>query len=220
MQVLKDSTTVPMILVGNKIDLKDDRKVSPEEARAFAASLKAGYMEISVKGNINGTLPFDEIVRRIRVRQRADAAAAAQPPMSIPVSVGGPTGVAGPHHTHHSNEGCGRLTFPANFYAFSDHDVQTPGHVCVPVQLAVGRLCFAYCKGLAVRAFSWRAEHCALHCVFAFLDRRHHHRRRDQGDHAKVFHLCRGPHRVDLLPCCYHLLHGSRLQVRTLGAPY
>ncbi|MHA1145334.1 MAG: Rab family GTPase [Candidatus Helarchaeota archaeon] len=44
---------IPCILVGNKIDLENERKVSSEEGKALAEKLDIPWMEISVKDNIN-----------------------------------------------------------------------------------------------------------------------------------------------------------------------
>lgn len=46
------SESVPVIILGNKIDLTDRRKVSPEEAADFAKELGAVYIETSAKNNV------------------------------------------------------------------------------------------------------------------------------------------------------------------------
>ena len=50
------------IVVGNKIDIEKDRKVSQEDAKNFADSLKALYFETSVKKNINVQEIFQSII--------------------------------------------------------------------------------------------------------------------------------------------------------------
>ena len=44
---------VPVVIVGNKLDLEDERKVSTEEGRAFAQSIKASFIETSAKTGTN-----------------------------------------------------------------------------------------------------------------------------------------------------------------------
>jgi small GTP-binding protein len=44
---------IPLILIGNKIDLEDARKVSTEEGRALAQKLKCTFMETSAKTGAN-----------------------------------------------------------------------------------------------------------------------------------------------------------------------
>ena len=48
----KSDKNVHMILVGNKIDLEENRKVSKEEGKILADKLKMGFFEVSAK---NGT---------------------------------------------------------------------------------------------------------------------------------------------------------------------
>lgn len=55
-----------MILVGNKSDLKADRKVTEAEATKKAQSLKVEYVESSAKVRENVDLAFHELVRSIR----------------------------------------------------------------------------------------------------------------------------------------------------------
>jgi GTPase SAR1 family protein len=61
-------------IVGNKCDLPD-RKVNPEEAREFAASIKnastnteAFYVETSAKNNVCVTDVFNEVAKRVPKR--------------------------------------------------------------------------------------------------------------------------------------------------------
>eukprot|EP00466_Bigelowiella_natans_P013905 jgi/Bigna1/41164/e_gw1.50.74.1 len=62
----KDSRTVPMVLVGNKCDLVQDRIVSEKEANALAKEFGCRYLETSAKEDINCKEPFHHIVRIIR----------------------------------------------------------------------------------------------------------------------------------------------------------
>ena len=52
---------VPRVLVGNKIDLEDDRQVSKEEADAIANQYGINYYETSAKANIGLQATFEDI---------------------------------------------------------------------------------------------------------------------------------------------------------------
>lgn len=43
----KDISNFPIIIIGNKLDLKDERKVSREEAQKFADKYRIPYFEVS-----------------------------------------------------------------------------------------------------------------------------------------------------------------------------
>jgi len=49
----KDLKDIPFVLIGNKIDLEDERQVSTEEGRNKANKLKSSFIETSAKENIN-----------------------------------------------------------------------------------------------------------------------------------------------------------------------
>ncbi|ODV85912.1 hypothetical protein CANARDRAFT_185919, partial [[Candida] arabinofermentans NRRL YB-2248] len=55
----------PMILVGNKCDLIDERQVSKEEAIDLASRLDCAYIETSAKDAINITQAFHDLVKII-----------------------------------------------------------------------------------------------------------------------------------------------------------
>jgi GTPase SAR1 family protein len=52
---------MPMIIVGNKLDLEQDRQVETEEAARFAELCGALYMEISAKSQENVDNLFNTI---------------------------------------------------------------------------------------------------------------------------------------------------------------
>ena len=52
-EIKEASPTISLILVGNKIDLVDDRQVTTEEGQAFAQKLGLTYIETSAKDGIN-----------------------------------------------------------------------------------------------------------------------------------------------------------------------
>ena len=56
-----DYGQVPMILVGNKIDLPDQRIISTDQAEELAKMFKISYIETSAKNNINVNLVFKEV---------------------------------------------------------------------------------------------------------------------------------------------------------------
>jgi GTPase SAR1 family protein len=54
----------PLILVGNKKDLADERQVGVEETDVVSAELGCGYVETSAKDNTNIDQVFGEILAR------------------------------------------------------------------------------------------------------------------------------------------------------------
>jgi GTPase KRas protein len=56
----------PVVLVGNKCDLEDDRQVQKAQAQSIADKYKWTWIEASAKNKINVTETFQEIVRCIR----------------------------------------------------------------------------------------------------------------------------------------------------------
>ena len=62
----KDVDHVPMVLVGNKIDLVTDRQITKEEGVALAKSFGCPFFEASAMARINVEECFMELVRSIR----------------------------------------------------------------------------------------------------------------------------------------------------------
>lgn len=58
---------VSIILIGTKLDLEKDRKITYEEAKKYADELKINYYEVSSKDNINIENIFIDIVRQIKI---------------------------------------------------------------------------------------------------------------------------------------------------------
>ena len=55
-------TGIPIILVGNKCDLEEDRQVEMSDAQAIADEFKVPYFEVSARNNTNIGNVFDEII--------------------------------------------------------------------------------------------------------------------------------------------------------------
>jgi len=63
---VKDSDRVPMVLVGNKCDLENQRQVSTKEGRDLAIEFNCPFVETSAKLRTNVENCFFEAVREIR----------------------------------------------------------------------------------------------------------------------------------------------------------
>jgi len=65
-QRVKDVDRFPLILIGNKCDLNDERQVTTEEGQNLAQSFGCPFLETSAKTPINVDLAFQDIIREIR----------------------------------------------------------------------------------------------------------------------------------------------------------
>jgi len=76
-QILRvhDNRPMPFILVGNKADCEDQRKVSKAEAEARAAQWDVPYIETSAKSKYNVERVFLDLLRQIRAQKNEDAGA-------------------------------------------------------------------------------------------------------------------------------------------------
>ena len=63
---VKDKDYFPIILVGNKCDLEQERAVSREEGAALARRFNCKFIETSAKSKINVENAFYDLVREIR----------------------------------------------------------------------------------------------------------------------------------------------------------
>ncbi|KAA8584796.1 hypothetical protein FQN60_003490 [Etheostoma spectabile] len=70
---VKDRDDFPMVLVGNKADLEQQRVVSREEAQAFTREHRIHYMEASAKNRYNVDEAFLQLVQIIRRFQEIES---------------------------------------------------------------------------------------------------------------------------------------------------
>jgi len=64
-------SSVPFLLVGNKSDLNERRRVTVDEARSLAAQWRVPYIETSAKTQMNVQVIFYELMREVRKRKPA-----------------------------------------------------------------------------------------------------------------------------------------------------
>ncbi|XP_072224607.1 ras-related protein R-Ras-like [Leuresthes tenuis] len=70
---VKDQDDFPMVLVGNKADLEQQRVISREDAQAFARENRIHYMEVSAKNRYNVDEAFLKLVHIIRHFQKMES---------------------------------------------------------------------------------------------------------------------------------------------------
>ena len=68
----KQRENFPVVIIGTKNDLEQQREVSFDEGKRLADSINAPFFQISSKMRINITESFDELVREIRKDIRRD----------------------------------------------------------------------------------------------------------------------------------------------------
>jgi len=68
----KDTDKVPVVLVGNKCDLKDERQVEYSEGAELAKQWGCPFFETSAKIKLNNEACFFELVRQIRRMTKPD----------------------------------------------------------------------------------------------------------------------------------------------------
>lgn len=62
---VKDKDEVPMVLVGNKCDLTDQRVISTEQGQELANKFNSAFLEASAKTKTNVDLIFNTLIRQI-----------------------------------------------------------------------------------------------------------------------------------------------------------
>eukprot|EP01091_Cochliopodium_minus_P021421 TRINITY_DN979_c0_g2_i2.p1 TRINITY_DN979_c0_g2~~TRINITY_DN979_c0_g2_i2.p1 ORF type:complete len:109 (-),score=21.46 TRINITY_DN979_c0_g2_i2:38-364(-) len=65
---VKDEDFFPLVLIGNKCDLEDEREVTRKEAEEMAKSWNIPFFETSAKMNTNVNEAFLSIIEEIRKR--------------------------------------------------------------------------------------------------------------------------------------------------------
>lgn len=65
-QRIKDSDYIPVVVVGNKLDLENERQVSYEDGLRLAKQLNAPFLETSAKQAINVDGAFYSLIRLVR----------------------------------------------------------------------------------------------------------------------------------------------------------
>jgi len=96
---VKDKDYFPIIVVGNKCDLENEREVSFEEGQALARQFGCKFIETSAKSRKNVEQAFYDIVREIRRYNKE---------MSYPSGGPGAQGMSEKPENQESNKrGCG-----------------------------------------------------------------------------------------------------------------
>jgi len=94
---VKDTDKVPMVVVGNKCDLSDQRIITTEQGQALATKFGAVFIEASAKTKINIDQIFQELVRQIA------------PTLNMKGGAGGKKGAAGGKGKANRGGGCSLL---------------------------------------------------------------------------------------------------------------
>jgi len=66
---VKESTSVPLVVIGNKADLEDLRQVPRKDAETLCRSFGCEYIESSAKTNLNIDLIFHTLIRIITAKE-------------------------------------------------------------------------------------------------------------------------------------------------------
>eukprot|EP01088_Endostelium_zonatum_P011614 TRINITY_DN25768_c0_g1_i1.p1 TRINITY_DN25768_c0_g1~~TRINITY_DN25768_c0_g1_i1.p1 ORF type:complete len:203 (+),score=60.53 TRINITY_DN25768_c0_g1_i1:125-733(+) len=66
---IQDVAKIPMVIVGNKCDLEEERQVPTDEGARFAKTLNCPFFEASAKNNLNVDEAYKELVRQVKAYQ-------------------------------------------------------------------------------------------------------------------------------------------------------
>nr|XP_046237850.1 ras-related protein ralB-B-like [Scatophagus argus]XP_046237851.1 ras-related protein ralB-B-like [Scatophagus argus] len=70
---VKEEEVIPLLVVGNKSDLEDRRKVSADDAAAKASEWGVQYVETSAKTRANVDKVFFDLMREVRKKKMAES---------------------------------------------------------------------------------------------------------------------------------------------------
>jgi len=74
-----DTGKIPIVLVGNKADLTEHRKVTMEQGAALAAKCQCSFLETSAKTSLNLERLFGDMARRVIYSASTDADGGSKP---------------------------------------------------------------------------------------------------------------------------------------------
>lgn len=63
---VKDDDNIPIVLVGNKCDLEEDREVTFDEGLSLSKELNCPFIETSAKSGYNVYMAFELLVKEIK----------------------------------------------------------------------------------------------------------------------------------------------------------
>uniref|UniRef100_A0A7S4IF33 Uncharacterized protein n=2 Tax=Vannella robusta TaxID=1487602 RepID=A0A7S4IF33_9EUKA len=66
LRIKEETPDIPVMLVGNKLDLEDERQVTTEQGRALAQKFQSGFIETSAKTDTNIKELFFSLVRLVK----------------------------------------------------------------------------------------------------------------------------------------------------------
>merc|ERR1712137_1284355 len=66
LRIKEETPDIPVMLVGNKLDLEDERQVTTEQGRALAQKFGSGFIETSAKTDTNIKELFFSLVRLVK----------------------------------------------------------------------------------------------------------------------------------------------------------
>ncbi|CAF1676864.1 unnamed protein product [Adineta ricciae] len=109
---VKDTADVPMVLVGNKCDLEDERVVGKEVGQTLARNWGSTFLETSAKQKINVNEIFFDLVRQINKRTPVNKDKKMKSKNPNPSVSSGKSGIDGVHAdplhatSNGNNQGC------------------------------------------------------------------------------------------------------------------
>ncbi|XP_017777602.1 PREDICTED: ras-related protein Rap-1 isoform X2 [Nicrophorus vespilloides] len=100
----KGGTDIPIVIVGNKVDLVGNREVDTATTESVVTvDWENGFVEASAKENINVSKVFKELLVQAKVKYNLSPALRRRRRQSLPLHAGGPAGHAAPSHNNPSS---------------------------------------------------------------------------------------------------------------------